>query len=116
MASAFSMNRNIVALVSFAAAGLMAGIAGILIAPLTFANAYMGTGFGIQGFVAIMLGGIGNPLGAIVGAFLLSLSEAFAANWIGGGASDWFPFVILLLVLLIRPRGIFAGRQVALSS
>jgi branched-chain amino acid transport system permease protein len=113
MASAFGISQNVVAVTSFAIAGLLAGVAGILVAPLAFANPFMGVGFGLKGFVAMMVGGIGSVPGALVGAIILGLSEAFAINRFGTGAGEWFPFVLLIVVLIVRPRGILSGNQPA---
>jgi branched-chain amino acid transport system permease protein len=113
MASALGISRNVVAVAGFGLAGLLAGTAGILVAPLVFANAYMGVGFGLKGFVAMMVGGIGRPAGAIVGALVLGLSEAFAINRLGSGASDWFPFALLIAVLICRPHGLIGSREAA---
>lgn len=115
MAAGVGINRDLVTAAAFAIAGMLAAGAGILVAPLAFANAYMGIGFGIKGFVAIMVGGLGSAPGAIIAGIFLGVSEAFASNQFGEGTSDWFPFVLLLVVLMIRPRGLFGRAGAVLS-
>src|SRR6202042_3515592 len=97
-----------VATITFAISGLLAGIAGVLIAPRTFANPY-GT-FNTFGFVSMMIGGAENPAFAMAGGVLLGVLSEGANTYINSQASDWFPFVILVLVLLVSPRGIFSLR------
>jgi branched-chain amino acid transport system permease protein len=116
MAAACGINRTRVEVIAFAVAGALAGTAGLLIAPIAFANPFMGLGFAIKGFVAIVLGGLGHPGGAVVGAFGLGLSEAFATSQLGGSAADWFPFVLLIGVLVIRPQGLFGVPEKGLTS
>jgi len=112
MATAVGVNRERAAFGAFLAAGLLAGVAGILVAPIAFANAYMGIGYGIKGFIAMMIGGLGSLTGAIAGGLVLGLAEAAAATWIGSGAVDWFPFAVLVAVLLVLPSGLFRGSAV----
>ena len=64
-------------MIAFAGADVFAGIAGVLIGPLTYANPYLGNTYGISGFVALMIGGAERPVGAMVGGLLLGvLTEA----------------------------------------
>jgi branched-chain amino acid transport system permease protein len=84
---------------------LLAGTAGVLIGPITFANPYLGDTYGIAGFVALMIGGVERPTAAMFGGFLLGLLDEIANNYIGSQASDWFPFLIVVAVLLAVPEG-----------
>jgi branched-chain amino acid transport system permease protein len=108
MASAIGASTQAVALAAFALAGLLAGVAGILVGPITFANPYIGTTFGINGFVALMIGGIERPSGAMAGGLLLGVLSQLANTEINSQAGDWFPFLIVIAVLLVRPSGLFA--------
>ena len=110
MAECIGANTMMVAAVTFAISGLLAGIAGVLIAPRTFANPYLGGTFNTFGFVSMMIGGAENPAFAMVGGLLLGVLSEGANTYINSQASDWFPFVILVLVLLVSPRGIFGVR------
>lgn len=109
MASAVGANTAAVALAAFALAGLLAGIAGILVGPITFANPYIGSTYGINGFVALMIGGIERPSGAMFGGLLLGVLSQLANTEINSQAADWFPFVIVLVVLLVTPNGLFSS-------
>ena len=115
MAECIGANTMMVAAVTFAISGLLAGIAGVLIAPRTFANPYLGGTFNTFGFVAMMIGGAENPAFAMYGGILLGVLSEGANTYINSQASDWFPFVILVLVLLVSPKGIFSVRAAPLA-
>ncbi|MFI5953937.1 branched-chain amino acid ABC transporter permease [Cryptosporangium sp. NPDC051539] len=101
---------------AFALGGLLAGVAGVLVGPITYANPYLGGTYGIFGFVALMLGGIQRPSAALGGGLLLGVLSVGANTYINSQASDWFPFVVVILVLLVAPNGLFtvtlAGKRV----
>lgn len=109
-AAAVGINTSRVHLVAFGLAGLLAGVAGILVGPTAFANPYMGAGYGVKGFVALLLGGITNPTAAIGGGLILGILEAISAVVFGPSTVDWFPLVALVLVLLIAPNGVFGSK------
>lgn len=106
MASAIGANTQIVAIAAFALAGLLAGIGGILVGPITYANPYLGETYGINGFVALMIGGIQRPAAAMVGGLVLGVLSQLANTEINSQASDWFPFLIVVVVLLVSPTGL----------
>jgi len=107
IASSIGANVTSYAILAFALGGLLVGIAGILVGPISFADAYMGDSYGIFGFVAVMIGGIDKPAGAMGGGFILGILQSFAVTYINSQASDWFPFIVVVVVLLIAPNGIF---------
>ena len=109
-ASAVGINPARTHLIAFGLAGLLAGLAGVLVGPSSFANAYMGASYGVKGFVALLLGGISNPTAAIGGGFILGVLEAISAVAFGPSTVDWFPLVILIVVLLVAPYGVFGRR------
>jgi branched-chain amino acid transport system permease protein len=115
MAECIGTNTMMVGAVTFAISGLLAGIAGVLIAPRTFANPYLGGTFNTFGFVSMMIGGAENPAFAMAGGLLLGVLSEGADTYINSQASDWFPFVILVLVLLVSPKGIFSARAAAFA-
>jgi branched-chain amino acid transport system permease protein len=84
-------------------------MAGILVGPITFANPYLGDTYGIYGFVAMMIGGTEKPFAAMIGGLLLGVLGEGANAIINSQASDWFPFVVLLAILIISPEGLFGG-------
>lgn len=94
-------------LAAYGLSALLGGMAGILVAPITFTSYDAGVMLGLKGFSAAILGGMGNPMGAVAGGVLLGLIESLAAGLISSGYKDAFGFVILLLVLFFRPSGLF---------
>lgn len=110
MASAIGVNTTMVAIVAFAASAFFAGIAGILIGPTTFANPYLGDTFGTYGFIAMMIGGgAEKPIAAMFGGLLLGVCAEGANALINSQASDWFPFVVLVVILIVSPKGLFSA-------
>jgi branched-chain amino acid transport system permease protein len=95
------------ATLAFALAAATAGLAGAVVAPITFASYDMGLGLGLKGFVAAIVGGLTNPAGAVVGGLLLGVLEALAAS-VRSSLTDVVAFAVLLAVLLltrVRPLG-----------
>jgi branched-chain amino acid transport system permease protein len=97
---------------SFVIGGAAAGVSGGLVALLLYVQPSVGVDLVIRAFAIITLGGLGNIPGALVGAAILSLVEGLIGTFVPGGGSWGFgvAFLLLLLVLLVRPSGIF-GRQ-----
>jgi branched-chain amino acid transport system permease protein len=108
MASVVGANTFLFAVIAFAAAGVFAGVAGVMIGPLTYANPYLGDTYGIAGFVALMIGGTERPVAAMVGGLLLGVLNEGAKHLINTQASDWFPFVVVVVILLLMPEGLFS--------
>lgn len=92
---------------SFALSATLSGIAGVLVAPLIFANVSMGILIGLKGFVAIILGGLGSPRGAVVGGLIVGLLDTTVRALAPEGWGNFIVFGVLALVLLIRPSGLF---------
>ena len=110
MATAVGVNTTVVAIVAFAASAFYAGVAGLLIGPTTFANPYLGDTFGTFGFIAMMIGGgTEKPIAAMFGGLLLGVCAEGANAMINSQASDWFPFIVLVVVLIVSPRGLFSA-------
>ncbi|MCL6443187.1 MAG: branched-chain amino acid ABC transporter permease [Alicyclobacillus sp.] len=110
MAAAVGVNPLVVALLAFTVAGLFSGIAGALVGPLTYANPYLGDTYGIYGFVAMMIGGgTEKPVAAMLGGLLLGILAQGANALINSQAADWFPFIVLVVVLIIAPKGLFGS-------
>ena len=99
-------------LVAYGLSALLGAMAGVLVAPITYTSYDAGIMLGLKGFAAAVLGGMGNPMGAVAGGLLLGLVESLAAGLISSGYKDAIAFVILLLVLFLRPSGLF-GRATA---
>ncbi len=94
----------------WAMSAAIAAIAGILVAPVSLIEPVMGF-IGIKAFAAAIVGGFGSLPGAIVGGLLVGIVEQFAGLYLPAGFADTSAYVILLLMLLVRPEGIFATMQ-----
>lgn len=101
------VNTRFVLALSFALAAGLGAIAGILAAPITLTSYDVGIMLGLKGFVAAVLGGLGNGAGAVAGGLLLGIAEAMTAGYISSDYKDAVPFVLILLVLFFMPRGLF---------
>ena len=95
-------------LVAYGLSALLGAMAGVLVAPITYTSYDAGVMLGLKGFAAAVLGGMGNPMGAVAGGLILGMVESLAAGLVSSGYKDAIAFVILLLVLFLRPSGIFA--------
>ncbi len=93
-------------LLSFAVSGALGAVAGIVIAPISMAQYDMGVMLGLKGFCAAIIGGMGNPMGAVAGGIALGLLESLGAGLISSGYKDAIAFIVLLLMLFLRPQGI----------
>lgn len=101
------INIRALGVAAFALTGLIAGAAGVLIGPRTYAVSTLGDQLALFGFVAIALGGAGSQLGGLLGGFVIGLIDAFAGRYLGSGYPQIAIFVVLLLILLVRPQGLF---------
>jgi len=112
-ASLMGIDVNFVISFTFFLAGVSAAIAGGLIGS-TYNMVFPMMGFmaGLKGFSAAVLGGIGSLPGSIIGGLIVGVSEAMAVVFLGSAFRDSMAFVILVLVLIIRPTGIFGKKAV----
>lgn len=94
----------------WAISAAISAVAGILVAPVSLIDPLMGF-IGIKAFAAAIVGGFGSLPGAIIGGLLIGIVEQFAGLYLPTGFSDVSAYVILLVMLLIRPQGIFATMQ-----
>ncbi|GBD40731.1 High-affinity branched-chain amino acid transport system permease protein LivH [bacterium HR39] len=101
-----------VVLASFALAGALGALAGLLITPLAPTHFQVGTMLGLKGFAAAIVGGLGSGPGALVGGLVVGLVESFAAGYLSSAYKDAIAFVIILVALVVRPQGLL-GRAVA---
>ncbi len=106
------INTATVMALAFGGSAAIGAVAGILITPITLTSYDVGTMLALKGFAAAMLGGIGNPLGAVAGGLLLGLLEAFGVGYISSTYKDAFAFIVILLVLFAMPQGLFGRRTV----
>ena len=101
-----------VVMLSFAISAAIGAIGGILVTPIVLTSYDVGTLLALKGFAAAMLGGIGNPLGAIVGGLLLGVLEAFGAGYVSSSYKDAIAFLVILAVLFAMPQGLFGRNSI----
>lgn len=104
------INTSWVLFVSYALAGALGAIGGILITPITLTSYDVGIMIGLKGFVAAVVGGLGSGVGAVAGGLFVGIVEAMAAGYLSSAYKDAVPFVLILLILFFRPRGLFGGK------
>jgi len=97
-------------LFSFGLSAGLGALAGVLVAPITYTAYDIGTMLGLKGFCAAILGGLGSNLGAVLGGVLIGLAESLSSGYISSGYKDAVAFLILLLILYLRPAGILGKR------
>ena len=90
-------------------AAAVAAIAGILLAPITFVHANMGL-IGLKAFPAAVVGGFGSLPGAIVGGLIIGMVESLSGFYLPEGFKDIAPYIVVLLMLMIRPTGLFGDK------
>jgi len=90
---------------TFLLGGLVGGLAGVLLAPLTTVHYEMGLLLTLKGFAAAILGGLTNPFGAIVGGVTLGLLESIAVLTVSSGYKDVIAMAILILIMIVLPHG-----------
>ncbi len=95
--------------VSFALSAALGAIGGILIAPIANTSYDAGVMLGLKGFVAATIGGLGSGVGAVAGGVALGLLESLTAGYLSSAYKDAAAFVIVLVILLVRPSGMFGA-------
>lgn len=98
--------------ITFAYSAILGAAAGILVGPIFFVTKDMGAMIGLKAFCSAIVGGFGSIPGAILGGIFLGVIEVFASYYISSAYRDAFAFIILILVLLLRPQGFF-GEKIA---
>lgn len=94
-------------LFAFALSSALGSVAGIITAPLTMTSYDVGIMLGLKGFCAAIIGGMSSGIATVFGGLLLGVLEALGAGLISSGYKDAIAFIILLLILFIRPQGLF---------
>ncbi|KAB2338581.1 branched-chain amino acid ABC transporter permease [Cytobacillus depressus] len=101
------INANKVAMLTFFIAGALAAIAASLTSPLNLVFPGMGHLVILKAFVIIIIGGMGSIPGAIIAGYILGMSESFGATYIANDYKDIIAFVLLIIILSIKPQGLF---------
>lgn len=105
------INDRKMVMLSFALSAGIGAIAGIIVTPVIQMDYARGALLGIKGFGVAVLGGLGNSMGAVVAGILLGILEALGAGYISSHYMDAMALMILLLVLFVRPSGIFGSSE-----
>ncbi len=98
-------------LLSFGISAAVGSMAGIIIAPLTMTSYDVGVMLGLKGFCAAIIGGMGSGGGTIVGGLILGILESLGAGLISASYKDAIAFIVLLLILFVRPEGVFRKKE-----
>jgi len=111
-ARARGIPTDLIRSLSYALAGGMGALAGFAAGQLTFAYFALGLTLTLNGFVALAVGGLGSNLGALVGGLLLGVIGAFATYFLGGEYQQTIAVGLLMLVLLVKPAGLFGTASI----
>jgi branched-chain amino acid transport system permease protein len=110
-AAVMGINVQRMIVLAFVISSALAGLGGILIAPITFAWAYMGTVPGIKAFAAAIFGGLENPMGILIGGIVIGLLEQFFGI-INSNLKEGITFLVILLILVLRPTGLMGKKEI----
>jgi branched-chain amino acid transport system permease protein len=113
MAALVGINVNRVIAITFFIGSALAAVAGVMVGIYYGrVNFFIGYIAGLKAFTAAVLGGIGNIAGAMLGGLMLGLVESFGAGYLSAEYKDVYAFVILVLVLIVRPQGLLRGSDI----
>jgi branched-chain amino acid transport system permease protein len=106
-AGLMGINTSVVITFSYALSSMTAAFAGVLVAPVTLTGASMGAALGLKAFAVAIIGGLSSGLGVIVGGLILGITETMTGYYFSTGYKDVPGLVLLLLVLSLKPSGLF---------
>ena len=109
-AAMIGVNVNMTRLLTFGISAALGAVAGILLAPMSYASPNMGAIVVLKGFAGAILGGFGSMSGAVVGGLLLGAIEAVGAGFISSAYRDVIAFLTLFIILYFKPSGLLAKR------
>jgi branched-chain amino acid transport system permease protein len=110
-AALMGININGIYTATFAIGSGLAAAAGALLGPVFLAVPTMGDLAALKSFAIVILGGLGSITGATIGGFILAFAEELGAGYISSGYRDAMGFLIIILVLMFRPTGLFARAE-----
>lgn len=107
-ASLMGINTNKIISLTFIISSALAGAAGVLVGLVYNAiSPFMGTEMILKGFTIMLLGGLGNVMGAMIGGIILGMVEVFSVAYIASSYKDAFAFGIMIIILIAKPTGLF---------
>ena len=106
-AGLMGINTGLVITFSYALSSLTASFAGVLVSPLTLTGATMGASLGLKAFAVAIIGGLSSGMGIVVGGLILGIAETVTGFYLSTGYKDVPGLVLLLLVLAMKPAGLF---------
>jgi len=110
VAGLMGINTRRIASLAYALAGCLAGFAGLLVAPVTLAEPQMGTILGLKAFAIAIIGGLEAGRGIFVCGLLYGVLEGLLSGYLYTGIRDIIGFTLMILVLFVRPNGLFGRR------
>lgn len=105
--SLMGINTRVICILSYVITSVLAGVAGFIIVPITFAEAQMGTVLGLKAFAIAIIAGLGAPRGILFCGIAYGAMEALASGYFYTGIRDILGFSLMILVLFLRPEGLF---------
>jgi branched-chain amino acid transport system permease protein len=111
MAGLMGVNISLAIVVTFAIASALAGAAGVLLAwNFTGLSPFFGVKVGLKGLAIMLLGGLGNVTGAMVGGLVIGIVEVLSVAYLASSYRDAFAFAVMIVILLVRPTGLLGAR------
>jgi branched-chain amino acid transport system permease protein len=105
-----AIDVRMAAAIAFAVGGALVAAGGVLVSMFLTFNANVGVVFTMKALIVVIMGGVGNLLGALVAGLILGLTETFVATWVDPGLTLAATYAMFLIILLVRPQGLF-GRS-----
>jgi branched-chain amino acid transport system permease protein len=109
----FGINDRRMVTLSFVLSAGLGALAGCVISPISLTQYDMGAPLAIKGFTVAILGGLGSQMGAVVAGLFLGLLENFVVSQIPAAYKEVVAIVVLLLILVFRPSGLFGRREIS---
>ena len=110
IASILGVNARRIFLSAFAVGGLLAALGGALLSPFQYAYPTVGSSFVIIAFLVVVIAGLGNVNGSVLGGLLIGIVESLTAGYLSIDLSIASIYIIFILVLIFRPEGLFTKR------
>jgi branched-chain amino acid transport system permease protein len=105
------INVNRINNTAFALGSATTAAAGVLLLPLMPLSPYLGHDFTLTAFIVVILGGMGNLIGALVGGLILGIAESVSTLFLPATLKHAVSFSILIIIMLFRPQGLFGGKK-----